>query len=166
MNRFSLLLIFLTIHLVNVNSQNISAEIPPQYPVLYSNIYVSPQFYHLGNQIRFKEVRTIISINSEAHEMIRSGRTQKAFGYIMAGTGGFILGYNRFNPDPHLKKRNLIFGGAIAGGALLVDYLGSKKIKSGLDLYNTNVMSQFHSDLSFSIGLSESSNGIGLQLSF
>jgi hypothetical protein len=141
-------------------------ENSPQYPVLYKGMYGNPQFYHIGNRIRFREVCKIISTDAEADGMMKSGRTQRVFGYLMAGTGGYILGYNMHNPDPQLRSRNLVLGGAITGGAILVDLLSKKKIKSAIDLYNTNVKSQIHNDLSLSLGLCESGNGIGLKFSF
>ena len=88
------------------------------------------------------------------------------FGYIMAGTGGFILGYNANNNDPQLKKQNLTIGVVIAVGAFIVDILATKKIKSAIDLYNSNVKNKTTNDLSLSLGFSQYNNGLGLKLTF
>lgn len=166
MKRFSLLLILLTILTLNVKSQNISADQPSRAIISYKSIYFSPQFYHLGNQIRLKEVSNLLSTDAEADNLMKTGRTIHTFTYIMAGSGGFILGYNMNNPDPQLRRRNLTIGGALVGGAFITGLLGANKIKSSIDLYNTNITSQIHSDLSVSLGLCEFANGIGLKLSF
>ena len=166
MKRFSIMLIFMTILSLNVTSQDNFNEKTNQDTILYKSIYCSPRFYHQGNQIKLRDVSKILKADSDADRLMKSGKTIMTFGYIMAGTGGFILGYNMNNNDPKLKKQNLTIGGVIVAGAFLVDILATKKIKSAIDLYNSNVKNKTTNDLSLTLGLSQYNNGIGLKLTF
>nr|WP_320000058.1 hypothetical protein [uncultured Draconibacterium sp.] len=151
---------------LNVNSQNHIDEKTNQDTILYKSIFWSPQFYHQGNQIKLRDVSNILQADSDADRLMKSGKTIMTFGYIMAGTGGFILGYNINNNDPQLKKQNLTIGGVIVAGAFIVDFLATKKIKSAIDLYNSNMKNKTTNDLSLSLGLSQYNNGLGLKLIF
>lgn len=51
-------------------------------------------------------------------------------------------------------------------GAFIVDFMATKKIKSAIDLYNSNLKNKTTNDLSLSLGLSQYNNGIGLKLTF
>lgn len=105
MQRLSILLIFMIILSLNVKSQDNFDKKTNQDTILYKSIYWSPQFNHQGNQIKLRDVSKILTADSDADRLMKSGKTIMTFGYIMAGTGGFILGYNMNNNDPQLKNR-------------------------------------------------------------
>ena len=162
MKRLSILLIFMILISLDVKSQDNTA----QDTISYASIYWSPRYYHHGNQISLRDVSKILKEDPEANRLMKSGKTIRALGYTMAVTGGCVLGYSLNSDNRQLKRQNIAISGAILAGALVVDHLSLRKMKSAIDLYNENEKRKTSNDLTLSIGLSEYQNGIGLKITF
>jgi len=122
-----------------------------------------------GQKMSRYELERIMSNVPEALSTYRSGKSLNTFGVIISYTGGFILGFHiascLINEDREINALVASVGSGISIIGIVVGAVGSSKIKTSFDIYNSAVQRQYVSNLSLNFGITKS-GGIGLKLNF
>ena len=139
------------------NAQEAPQPRAGQDSVVYRSMYWFPRFYHQDSTIKLDEVSLLLEANPEADRLMRQGKSIRVVSSILAAVGGFMLGYNLTNDDAQQQGRNLAIGGAITGGALLINVLALNRIKAAIDRYNAGGPAQATREVSLSWGLHQHS---------
>lgn len=130
----------------------------------------SPQFelsYYNGvllNGVRIKpdQVKSILSVNSEALKLYKSGRSLYIVGQVIAYPSAFCLGYDLGARLAGGKGNGAVLGIGVGGTlvGLIMSFSGDAKMKSSVKLYN----SKTENTASIHFGMTQT--GVGLCMHF
>ena len=125
--------------------------------------------YESGNKISIGDAIEKANGQESIIKKLRSARTQRTIGAIMAYPGAFAFGFTlgqSLNTTP-TNKPNWTIGGLGAGlmiGGLILEGSGNKKLRESAEEYNS--LSKTSSNFNPELGLFSSENGLGFRLTF
>lgn len=149
----------------------LALDLQAQAPIKEIEVYDSARglvFSNNGYRLSKGEVKNLLKTNTEAYERFRGVDKTRAITSVMAGTGGFIVGYSL---GMHIsgKEPNWNLAGVGAGLCLLtvpftIKY--NKEVKAAVKLYNEGLETAWVKPNQKEYILSSATNGLGLLLSF
>ncbi len=134
---------------------------------------IGKNFYYKDLLIKQSKLYEKIKINPESERLFRSSKNLYTTGLIMAGTGGFLLGYGLAAGflviGPEQWQSNLIFTSLIGGlvlcpTAFILESSSRKRLRKAVQSYNGFIHHKVtrQPNLEFNLGLTQ----VGLRLNF
>lgn len=126
------------------------------------------KFYYQGKLHRPNKLLTIMKSNPEAYQQMKKAIGLRAFGDIIGGVGGFLVGYslgNSIGPRNELNKSTLIVGGVLSIISLPISLSYNKNSVKAVKMYNEGLRSSPPTDGAM-IELGTNQQGLALKLTF
>ena len=121
-----------------------------------------------GKTLKPKQIKEVMSENSEALKKYKSGQTITSVGAGVAGLSAVLVGFElgqRISPDNTDNNDNtlLAVGGVGFGVGLLILFSGDMIIKNSVTLYNSKLSAN---SIPYNINFGFTQTGVGLSMRF
>ena len=136
--------------------------------ITISKIRGGYQFMQYGRLLTVSQLGETLRSNDAAYKEFKKGRGTYSLSMVMAGTGGFLIGWPLGTAigggDPNWAMAGV--GAGLVAIALPLSMSSAKRIKSAAEIYNLDIQHTYFPGkrLEFNFGLH--SNGIGLLVNF
>jgi len=121
--------------------------------------------FQSGKELKPKQVRELMTNNSDALSKYNTGRTLFITGQVIAYPCAFLFGFDlggRLAGGGSDDYTLLIVGASGTVVGLVIAFIGESKIKNSVELYNANLNN--NKTVSVNFGLTQ--NGVGLNVRF
>ena len=114
------------------------------------------KFYWKGKPLKRKFVRTLVSANPAAYPTFKKGTRQQTWADIISGVGGFLIGWEigEVLSGGTANLTRLGIGLGITGLSIPIYSGGSKKVQSGITIFNDQRKNSFRLEKSSELKLS------------
>ncbi len=161
--RTTLLLTFLLIYSISNFSQS-EMSVKPDF-------WSGKAIYQDGKKLSISNALEIAKNNSEVIKNLKSARTNRTIGDIIAYPGAIAFGYTlglSLNSHENAPDPNWGVGGIGAGmmvGGMILQGNGNKKLKEAVRLYNSSLNGNSNA-LKPELNIIYSENGLGISVNF
>lgn len=96
------------------------------------------QFYHEGQQLKFKQLENLLKSNEQAYQQIKSSKSSRVIATILGSAGGFMIGWPLGTAIAGGKPNWTIagIGAGLTAISVPISIGSNKKLKRGVAAYN------------------------------
>ncbi len=127
------------------------------------------KYYVNGSQISTRETKKILETNYKALRRFKSGLSKESTGGFLIGFGGALIITDLvvgLVSDVHYPTAATYVGAGSLLVAIPILSGKNKKIKEGIDLYNSELKNVGSTDSNFEVNLIGNQRGYGIQIRF